>query len=91
MCSRELFSRGLVARYWKDPHKFMPERFLGDWPRDAFIPFSQGRFLFVSVVLSLLKITFQVPGLVWEDGSYLCGIMEISPHEQSSDSLKLKG
>ena len=32
----------LVARYWKDPHKFMPERFLGDWPRDAFIPFSLG-------------------------------------------------
>ncbi|KAI0000150.1 cytochrome P450 [Russula compacta] len=29
-------------RYWKDPHRFMPERFLGDWPRDAFIPFSQG-------------------------------------------------
>jgi hypothetical protein len=31
-----------VARYWKEPHKFMPERFLGDWPKDAFIPFSQG-------------------------------------------------
>jgi cytochrome P450 len=29
-------------RYWKEPHKFMPERFLGDWPKDAFIPFSQG-------------------------------------------------
>jgi cytochrome P450 len=29
-------------RYWKDPHRFMPERFLGDWPKDAFIPFSQG-------------------------------------------------
>jgi len=29
-------------RYWKDPHKFMPERFLADWPKDAFIPFSQG-------------------------------------------------
>jgi len=29
-------------RYWKDPHKFMPERFLGDWPRDAFVPFSLG-------------------------------------------------
>jgi len=29
-------------RYWKDPDKFMPERFLGDWPRDAFMPFSQG-------------------------------------------------
>jgi hypothetical protein len=31
-----------VARYWKDPHKFMPERFLGDWPKDAFLAFSQG-------------------------------------------------
>ncbi|KAH9999535.1 hypothetical protein BJV77DRAFT_939850, partial [Russula vinacea] len=29
-------------RYWKEPRKFMPERFLGDWPRHAFIPFSQG-------------------------------------------------
>ncbi|KAI0000164.1 cytochrome P450 [Russula compacta] len=29
-------------RFWKDPHRFMPERFLGDWPRDAFIPFSLG-------------------------------------------------
>jgi len=29
-------------RYWKDPHKFMPERFLGDWPKDAFAPFSLG-------------------------------------------------
>ncbi|KAH9998677.1 cytochrome P450 [Russula vinacea] len=29
-------------RYWKEPHKFMPERFLGDWPKDAFLPFSQG-------------------------------------------------
>ena len=38
----DLFSWGLIARYWKDPHKFMPERFLGEWPRDAFIPFSQG-------------------------------------------------
>ena len=31
-----------LARYWKDPHRFMPERFLGDWPKDAFLPFSQG-------------------------------------------------
>ncbi|KAN0118934.1 Cytochrome P450 [Russula decolorans] len=29
-------------RYWKEPHRFMPERFLGNWPKDAFIPFSQG-------------------------------------------------
>ncbi|KAK7457058.1 hypothetical protein VKT23_010360 [Stygiomarasmius scandens] len=29
-------------RYWKDPEEFNPDRFLGDWPRDAFIPFSVG-------------------------------------------------
>ncbi|KAN0113945.1 cytochrome P450, partial [Russula decolorans] len=31
-----------LSRYWNEPHKFMPERFLGDWPKDAFIPYSQG-------------------------------------------------
>ncbi|OCH86802.1 cytochrome P450 [Obba rivulosa] len=29
-------------RYWEDPYAFKPERFLGDWPRDAFCPFSAG-------------------------------------------------
>ncbi|KAJ3514323.1 hypothetical protein NLJ89_g2441 [Agrocybe chaxingu] len=29
-------------RYWEDPHAFKPERFLKDWPRDAFVPFSAG-------------------------------------------------
>ncbi|KAF8895567.1 cytochrome P450 [Infundibulicybe gibba] len=29
-------------RYWEDPHAFRPSRFLGDWPRDAFVPFSAG-------------------------------------------------
>ncbi|KAF8811211.1 cytochrome P450 [Phlegmacium glaucopus] len=29
-------------RYWKDPHTFNPSRFLTDWPRDAFLPFSSG-------------------------------------------------
>ncbi|KZV68494.1 cytochrome P450 [Peniophora sp. CONT] len=29
-------------RHWADPHAFKPERFLGDWNRDAFIPFSTG-------------------------------------------------
>ncbi|KAJ7807793.1 cytochrome P450 [Mycena leptocephala] len=27
-------------RYWSDPSSFKPERFLGDWPREAFLPFS---------------------------------------------------
>jgi len=30
------------ARYWKDPEEFQPERFLGDWPKNAFVPFSMG-------------------------------------------------
>ncbi|KAJ8592967.1 cytochrome P450 [Rhizopogon salebrosus TDB-379] len=29
-------------KYWEDPHTFKPERFLGDWDRDAFLPFSGG-------------------------------------------------
>jgi len=29
-------------RYWKDPYAFDPSRFLGDWPKDAFIAFSAG-------------------------------------------------
>ncbi|KAI0030490.1 614/534 cytochrome P450 [Vararia minispora EC-137] len=29
-------------RFWSEPNEFKPERFLGDWPRDAFIPFSHG-------------------------------------------------
>ncbi|TDL22808.1 614/534 cytochrome P450 [Rickenella mellea] len=29
-------------KYWKDPHEFKPKRFLEDYNRDAFIPFSAG-------------------------------------------------
>ncbi|KAG1748243.1 614 534 cytochrome P450, partial [Suillus paluster] len=29
-------------KYWEDPYAFKPERFLGDWNRDAFFPFSGG-------------------------------------------------
>ncbi|TRM69322.1 cytochrome P450 [Schizophyllum amplum] len=29
-------------RYWQSPHEFRPNRFLGDWPRDAFLPFAAG-------------------------------------------------
>ncbi|KAJ3484829.1 hypothetical protein NLI96_g5370 [Meripilus lineatus] len=29
-------------KYWPDPHTFKPSRFLGNWPRDAFLPFSGG-------------------------------------------------
>jgi cytochrome P450 len=30
------------ARYWKKPNAFQPERFLEDYNRDAFAPFSAG-------------------------------------------------
>jgi hypothetical protein len=42
------------ARYWDDPHTFDPSRFLKDWPREAFLPFSAGEnfsFLLKSVFL----------------------------------------
>jgi len=29
-------------KYWKDPDQYQPSRFLGDWSRDAFLPFSGG-------------------------------------------------
>nr|BAL05179.1 cytochrome P450 [Phanerodontia chrysosporium] len=29
-------------RYWDEPHAFKPERFHGNWPRDAFLPFMAG-------------------------------------------------
>jgi len=29
-------------RYWENPTVFKPSRFLGEWPRDAFLPFSGG-------------------------------------------------
>ncbi|TEB40153.1 cytochrome P450 [Coprinellus micaceus] len=29
-------------RYWDDPHEFWPDRFLGNWPRNAFLSFSSG-------------------------------------------------
>ncbi|VDC04500.1 unnamed protein product [Peniophora sp. CBMAI 1063] len=29
-------------RYWENPNEFIPERFLGDYKKDAFLPFSGG-------------------------------------------------
>jgi len=28
------------AKYWPEPYEFKPSRYLGDWDRDAFMPFS---------------------------------------------------
>ena len=40
-----IYSNGvifLVAKYWPDPYEFRPSRFLGNYNKDAFIPFSVG-------------------------------------------------
>ncbi len=39
-----IYFRTVAARYWDDPHEFKPKRFLQDWPRDAFVPFSTGKW-----------------------------------------------
>ena len=36
------YSRSPTDKYWPDPHEFRPSRFLGDYNRDAFLPFSTG-------------------------------------------------
>ncbi|KAI0346717.1 cytochrome P450 [Trametopsis cervina] len=57
-------------KYWENPTEFQPSRFMKpDWPRDAFIPFSEGmrscigrRFAEVEVVavLTLLSLKFEI-------------------------------
>ena len=32
----------LEAKYWDEPNAFRPERFMGEYNRDAFLPFSGG-------------------------------------------------
>ena len=46
-CVYMLIIRISSARYWEDPYAFKPDRFAGDWPRDAFLPFSAGVFQLV--------------------------------------------
>ncbi|TCD71870.1 hypothetical protein EIP91_000002 [Steccherinum ochraceum] len=52
-----------VTKYWEDPYKFDPSRFLGDWPRDAFLPYSGGvrscigrRFSEIEIVVVLTML-----------------------------------
>ena len=50
----DILSSFSVARYWKDPHSFKPARFLEDWPRDAFVPFSAGGYYLLRMVFKVL-------------------------------------
>ncbi|OJA08387.1 hypothetical protein AZE42_00972 [Rhizopogon vesiculosus] len=52
-------------KYWEDPYTFKPERFLGDWNRDAFLPFSAGKYLHIFLKSNLkthgsMKVTERV-------------------------------
>ena len=54
----EMFSKRNTssARYWDDPHTFKPSRFLKDWPRDAFLPFSAGERWFSPFRICLFSL-----------------------------------
>ena len=39
---RALIGVVLLAKYWDEPEVFRPDRFLGDYNRDAFLPFATG-------------------------------------------------
>lgn len=57
----------LIARYWDDPHSFKPSRFLGDWPRDAFLPFSAGKNEFNAPESDNPPPTLvRAPGMYWQ-------------------------
>ncbi|KAG8773179.1 hypothetical protein FRC15_002220 [Serendipita sp. 397] len=64
-------------RYWPNPDKFEPERFLGDWPKAAFIPFSGGpriclgkRFAEIEAIVALAKIVGRYKITVKEEPQY---------------------
>ncbi|QJW83789.1 cytochrome P450 [Ramlibacter terrae] len=44
------------ARWWPQPEAFRPERFAGDWPRQAYLPFATGRHLCVGNHFSLTEM-----------------------------------
>jgi hypothetical protein len=48
--------RIIAAKYWEDPFAFKPERFLGDWNRDAFLAFSGGECLNILLRANLKKL-----------------------------------
>jgi len=50
-----------TAKYWRDPKAFRPDRFLEDWNRDAFIPFSAG-------ARSCIGRRYVKISVTWEDG-----------------------
>lgn len=64
-------------RFWKNPHEFNPHRFLNEYNKDAFIPFSDGargclgkRFAQIEaiVVLAVLLRHFEVTPIGDEQG-----------------------
>jgi len=64
-------------KYWKDPEQFNPSRFLGDWNRDAFLPFSGGarscigrRFAEVESIVALTMVVAKYKITVKEEPQF---------------------
>ncbi|KLO20769.1 cytochrome P450 [Schizopora paradoxa] len=64
-------------RFWDEPESFKPERFLRDWPRDAFLPFSGGpracigrRFFEAEGIATLSSIVSQFKIEVKEEAQF---------------------
>jgi len=64
-------------RFWDEPESFKPERFLRDWPREAFLPFSGGpracigrRFFEAEGIAMLSAIISQFKVGVKEDAQF---------------------
>jgi len=65
-------------KYWREPQTFNPDRFLGDWNRDAFIPFSTGarscigrRFAEIESITTLALMVMHYEISVTEDPKFV--------------------
>jgi len=55
-------------KWWQDPEAFRPERFAGDWPTQAYLPFASGKHMCIGNNFSLaeMAVTLSVIGQRYE-------------------------
>ena len=83
-------------RYWDEPEKFAPERFAGDWPERAFLPFGMGKHICIGSRFSILESTLILACIGQRFDFSLADEREVSPKAQvtllpeSAISLRLR-